>query len=185
MLTLWSKDLVLCTDGPAELSDEQRTRLAHHNIPVREESIARLEGTPNGALEHRVFVTEETLPRHTLFFNTGQFQRFPLFSKLGCDFTGKGGYGAGTRRKRTSRGCTWQATPHAMCSLSSSRRPKARKRPWPSIKRFSGRTGFVEIVTGHLRYHLRVYRYPAMSRASCSAIGMSGIVVRGAMSRGC
>jgi|RhiMethySRZTD1v2_1073278.scaffolds.fasta_scaffold1033218_2 hypothetical protein len=117
MLTLWSNDLVLCTDGPAELSDEQRTRLAHHNIPVREESIARLEGTPNGALEHRVFVTEETLPRHTLFFNTGQFQRFPLFSKLGCDFTGKGGYGAGTRRKRTSRGCTWQATPHAMCSL--------------------------------------------------------------------
>jgi thioredoxin reductase len=95
MLTLWSNDLVLCTDGPAELSGEQRARLAHHNIPVRAESIARLEGTPNGVLERLVFVTEETLSRRALFFNTGQAQRSPLFSKLGCDFTGKGGIRSG------------------------------------------------------------------------------------------
>jgi hypothetical protein len=117
MLTLWSKDLVLCTDGPAELSDEQRTRFAHHNIPVREESIARLEGTPNGALEHLVFVTEETLPRHTLFFNIGQFQRSPCFPSWVATLQAKEGYGAGTRRKRTSRACTSRATRHAMCSL--------------------------------------------------------------------
>jgi thioredoxin reductase len=91
MLTLWSEDLVLCTDGPAGLSDEQRARLAHHNIPVREEPIARLEGTPDGMLERLVFASEETLTRHALFFNTGQTQRSSLFSKLGCDFTGKGG----------------------------------------------------------------------------------------------
>jgi thioredoxin reductase len=95
MLTLWSKDLVLCTDGPAELSDEQRARLTSHNIPVREEPIARLEGTPNGALERLVFVSEATLARHALFFNTGQTQRSPLFSKLGCDFTGTGGIRSG------------------------------------------------------------------------------------------
>jgi len=95
MLTLWSKDLVLCTDGPADLSDEQRARLAYHRIPVREEPIARLEGTPNGTLERLVFVSEETLTRHALFFNTGQAQRSPLFSKLGCDFTGKGGIQCG------------------------------------------------------------------------------------------
>jgi thioredoxin reductase len=94
-LTLWSRDLVLCTDGPTELSDDQYARLARHNIPVREEPIARLEGTPNGVLERLVFVSNETLTRRALFFNTGQTQRSPLFAELGCDFTGKGGVQSG------------------------------------------------------------------------------------------
>jgi thioredoxin reductase len=51
MLTLWSKDLVLCTDSPAELSNAERERLAVHEIPVREEPIARLEWTEEGLLE--------------------------------------------------------------------------------------------------------------------------------------
>ena len=41
MLTLWTEDLVLCTDGFAELSDDERARLAVHGIAVREERIAR------------------------------------------------------------------------------------------------------------------------------------------------
>jgi thioredoxin reductase len=95
LLTLWSRDLVLCTDGPAELSYEQHTQLACHTIPVREEPIVRLEGTPDGVLERLVFASDETLPRHALFFNTGQTQRSPLFAKLGCDFTRKGGVQSG------------------------------------------------------------------------------------------
>ena len=43
-LTLWSQDLVLCTDGPSELSVDYRQRLAHRRIEVREERIAGLEG---------------------------------------------------------------------------------------------------------------------------------------------
>ena len=31
-LTLWSRDLVLCTDGPSELSDHYRARLAHYGL---------------------------------------------------------------------------------------------------------------------------------------------------------
>jgi thioredoxin reductase len=91
MLTLWSKDLVLCTDGPAELADEQRARLTRHTIPVREERIVRLEGTPEGVLERLVFASEDTLPRHALFFNTGQTQCSSLFANLDCDLTRKGG----------------------------------------------------------------------------------------------
>lgn len=71
MLTLWSRDLVLCTDGPAHLSDSQHARLARYTIPVREGPIVRLEGTPNGMLERLVFASEETLVRRALFFNTG------------------------------------------------------------------------------------------------------------------
>lgn len=72
MLMLWSCDIVLCTDGPADLSEAQRQQLAHHSIAVREEPIDCLEGTADGILERVVFVTGERLARRALFFNTGQ-----------------------------------------------------------------------------------------------------------------
>jgi thioredoxin reductase len=88
-LTLWSRDLVLCTDGPAQLSDDELQRLARHNIPVREEKIARLEGS-SGALERIVFANGEALERRALFFSTGQQQRSDLPKQLGCEFTEQG-----------------------------------------------------------------------------------------------
>ena len=88
-LTAWSNDLVLCADGPAELPVDDRERLAHHGIAIREERIARLEGT-NGVLERIVFATGEVLARRGLFFATGQRQRSDLPAKLGCEFTRTG-----------------------------------------------------------------------------------------------
>jgi thioredoxin reductase len=90
MLTLWSKDLVLCTDGPAELSRAQRERLALHEIAVREEPIARLDGTEDGLLRSIVFANGEALAREAMFFNTGERQRSPLIAKLGCELDEKG-----------------------------------------------------------------------------------------------
>jgi thioredoxin reductase len=90
MLTLWSKDLVLCTDGPGELSPAQRERLSLHQIPVREEPIARLEGTENGLLRKIVFANGAALARQDIFFNTGERQRSPLIAKLGCKLDEKG-----------------------------------------------------------------------------------------------
>src|SRR5215210_3243516 len=43
-LTVWSRDLALCTDGPSGLEEKDLTRLRLHGIEVREEPIARLEG---------------------------------------------------------------------------------------------------------------------------------------------
>jgi thioredoxin reductase len=54
MLTLWSRDLILCTDGPSELSKENQDRLVARRIPIREKHIARLEGN-NGVLEQMPF----------------------------------------------------------------------------------------------------------------------------------
>ena len=34
-LTVWSRDLVLCTDGPCEIDDEKLARLQRNNITVR------------------------------------------------------------------------------------------------------------------------------------------------------
>lgn len=88
-LTAWSKDLVLCTDGPSELSVEDIDRLIHNGIQIRENKIARLEGT-DGVLERIMFLDGEVLRRRALFFSTGQQQRCDLPAKLGCEFTDKG-----------------------------------------------------------------------------------------------
>jgi thioredoxin reductase len=88
-LTGWSRDLVLLTDGPAEIDDEGRSRLERNGIAVRDAPIARLEGT-DGVLERIVFDTGEDLPRRALFFTTGQFQRSDLSVRLGCEFNEKG-----------------------------------------------------------------------------------------------
>jgi thioredoxin reductase len=90
MLTSWSKDLVLCTDGPAELCRAQRERLMLQKIPVREEPITRLEGTEDGLLRNIVFANGEALARQAMFFNTGARQRSPLIAKLGCELDEKG-----------------------------------------------------------------------------------------------
>jgi thioredoxin reductase len=88
-LKSWSPDVVLCTNGPASLSHQQRDELDALDIPVRTEPIARLEGR-DGALERIVFKTGETLERGAMFFNTGQRQTCGLASQLGCAFTHRG-----------------------------------------------------------------------------------------------
>ncbi|HKO99168.1 MAG TPA: NAD(P)/FAD-dependent oxidoreductase [Pyrinomonadaceae bacterium] len=88
-LLLWSRDLVLCTDGPSTLTAEQAQRMGQHNIPVREEKIERLEGS-NGQLSQIVFANGDKLPRHAMFFSTDQHPASDLAQKLGCQFTEQG-----------------------------------------------------------------------------------------------
>jgi thioredoxin reductase len=88
-LTQWTRDLVLCTDGPAGIAPDERARLGTHGIRIREEPIARLEGT-GGILEHVVFASGDRLARRALFFTTGQSQRSDLSVRLGCEMNEKG-----------------------------------------------------------------------------------------------
>jgi thioredoxin reductase len=88
-LTPWSRDLVLCTDGPADLTDEQRDQLSRNGIAVREDRVAALEGV-EGILTRVVFENGDRLARRALFFTTGQTQRSDLSITLGCEFNDKG-----------------------------------------------------------------------------------------------
>jgi thioredoxin reductase len=88
-LTAWSRDLVLCTDGPGEIGDEDRARLARNGIRIREERVTALEGR-DGMLERVLFDSGEALARRALFFSAGQFQRSELAIRLGCEFNHKG-----------------------------------------------------------------------------------------------
>jgi thioredoxin reductase len=88
-LTAWTRDLMLCTDGPAELSEETQDRLEAYNIPVLEGRVRRLEGA-GGRLERIVFDDGEAVARRALFFATGQRQACDLPARLGCVFTAEG-----------------------------------------------------------------------------------------------
>lgn len=88
-LTIWSQDLVLCSDGPSGLSDWELDRLTRHKISVCEDKITRLEGS-EGVLQRIVFASGESLARRGMFFSTGQQQASNLPKLLGCEFTEQG-----------------------------------------------------------------------------------------------
>jgi len=87
-LTGWTRDLVLCTDGPCELSDDERARLDRNGISMREDRVVRLETSEK--LERIVFASGDPLPRRALFFTTGQTQQSFLAHGLGCEINEKG-----------------------------------------------------------------------------------------------
>ena len=88
-LTLWSRDLVLCTDGPGEIPNDELRRLQQHRIELHETPIRRLVGS-DGLLQRIEFMTGDSLERDALFFSTGNDQRSELPQKLGCKFTEDG-----------------------------------------------------------------------------------------------
>jgi thioredoxin reductase len=88
-LTGWSRDVVLCSDGPAEIDEAGRARLRRCGIEVREERVLRLDGE-GGRLTRVVFDAGEPLVRRALFFTTGQTQQSALAISLGCEFNDKG-----------------------------------------------------------------------------------------------
>ena len=86
LISQWSRDLVLCTDGPATLTDHDRGQLDARGIRVREGRIARLEGG-EGRLERLVFADGDALARRGLFLAPAQRQRSDLAARLGCMLT--------------------------------------------------------------------------------------------------
>jgi thioredoxin reductase len=85
----WSRDLIVCTDGPSELPAEEQGRLESLEIPLREERIAALIG-PAPELSGILLVGGEMLPREALFFRAASTQRSVLADRLGCELTEHG-----------------------------------------------------------------------------------------------
>jgi thioredoxin reductase len=88
-LTIWSRDLVFLTDGPTDLTDEERAELDREGIRLDERKLARLEGGEHG-LDRIVFGEGEPLPRKGLFFIYGERDASELITQLGCELTPKG-----------------------------------------------------------------------------------------------
>jgi thioredoxin reductase len=92
-LKLWSRDIVLCTDG-AGLSPRHLARLKTNGIAWYRARIARLEGA-GGQLRRIVFADGQTLARRAMFFSVRQRQACDLAGQFGCTFTRKGAVNTG------------------------------------------------------------------------------------------
>ena len=92
-MTQWSKDIVLCTDGPSGLSDECLAKLERNNIPVFDTPISRFERMPDGMKIW--FADGKSVEKRAMFFNTSSRQRSDLARRLGCELDEKGGVKVG------------------------------------------------------------------------------------------
>jgi thioredoxin reductase len=85
----WSSDVVLLTDGPARLGDSGRGLLAAAGVRVREEPVRRLAGH-EGRLDRIEFASGSAEERDALFVRTRREQPNGLAAALGCELTAGG-----------------------------------------------------------------------------------------------
>jgi thioredoxin reductase len=91
MMKQWSKDIVLLTDGPPQISLDMEARLRQHEISVCSEKIEALEGTDDGVLQTIRLRSGVGLASTSMFFTTGCHQTSTLSASLGCARDEKGG----------------------------------------------------------------------------------------------
>ena len=84
-LRLWSKDVILCTNGASVCDQESLALLERNGVEVCKTAIAQLQGE-GAQLERIVFADGTATARKALFFSPGQHQRSPLAEMLGCEF---------------------------------------------------------------------------------------------------
>ncbi|MEK4459109.1 NAD(P)/FAD-dependent oxidoreductase [Paenibacillus sp. FSL R10-2748] len=90
LLLNWSKDLIVCTNGHASLSEEQKERLQSKRIVVMEQPVSAFIGH-NGQLEHVRFTDGTQVPRVGGFVSPQFVQSTPFGERLGCERTESGG----------------------------------------------------------------------------------------------
>lgn len=84
----WTNDLILFTDGPADLEAEELERINARGIVVRREPIEGLEGSDG--LEAIVLEGGERISRSGIFLRPDQVQSSELPARLGCEITPQG-----------------------------------------------------------------------------------------------
>ena len=84
LLRGWSEDIVVLTDGPDELEDDDRARLADANITIDVRRVAELD-SDDGELRAVVFADGIRLPRRGILVATTLYQRSTLADQLGAD----------------------------------------------------------------------------------------------------
>jgi thioredoxin reductase len=86
----WSRDLVICTNGHAVLTLEEKEALQRHNIRIVEGSITALVGKM-GMLERIVFTTHDEIVCQGGFVVPQLSQASPFGAEFGCDRNAMGG----------------------------------------------------------------------------------------------
>ena len=90
LVSRWSRDIVVVTDGPGHLTANARRHLRREKISIREEVVVRLIGSDDRDLRYIEFANGELLERAALFLHAPQHQRSSLAADLGARLTSKG-----------------------------------------------------------------------------------------------
>lgn len=89
LISNWTNKLKIFTNGRSTMTDEQRTKLAKHNIEIVENKIVEIVHT-NGMLEKVKFVNG--IERHLiiLYSKPAFIQHSNITTQLGCELTSEG-----------------------------------------------------------------------------------------------
>ncbi len=89
LISHWTKDLTLFTNGPATLTDEQRDQIAKHAISIVETPVARIEHK-DGYIQHVMLTDGVRMPLKALYAGIPKEQSTPIPVDLGCELTEQG-----------------------------------------------------------------------------------------------
>jgi thioredoxin reductase len=89
LISNWTKDLTLFTNGKSTLTPEQTAKLEKHSIHTVEKEIEKLVHT-NGYLEHILFRDNTTTPITAMYARTPIEQHCSIPESLGCELTEDG-----------------------------------------------------------------------------------------------
>ncbi len=103
MISNWTKDLRLITNGKSTLTLEQTQMLKKHNVEIIEEEIFALEHE-NGNVKNIVFRNESKIGVKAIYFRAPFKQHCILPEYLGCELTEQGLLKVGPFQKTTIPG---------------------------------------------------------------------------------
>lgn len=89
MISNWTKDLRLLTNGKSMLTIEQTQLLQQHNVQIIEDEIESLEHL-NGKIKQIIFKNKSKIELKALYFKAPFEQHCPLPKSLGCELTENG-----------------------------------------------------------------------------------------------
>lgn len=89
MISNWTKDLRLITNGKSTLTSEQTQILNKHKVEIIEEEIAAVEHE-NGNIQQILFKDQSKIRVKAMYFRAPFEQHCPLPESLGCELTEQG-----------------------------------------------------------------------------------------------
>jgi len=89
LISNWTDDLTLFTNGPSTLTDEQTAKLATHQIKIVEKEIESVEHT-HGYIQNLLFKDGKSMPIKALYAPVPFEQHSAIPATLGCEATTDG-----------------------------------------------------------------------------------------------
>ncbi|MBL7869349.1 MAG: NAD(P)/FAD-dependent oxidoreductase [Flavobacterium lindanitolerans] len=89
LLSNWTKDLALFTDGISILTAEQAEIVKKNGVKIIEEAISHIEHD-KGKVRHIVFKDGTQFPVETIYCRPNYIQHCPIPEELGCELTEQG-----------------------------------------------------------------------------------------------